>query len=201
MMKFEIREYSSNITDDLIYNLLLEMRLLNQNLAGLRSLSDGVFQPVDCAGLPVGDPQHVTKTVQLNKSIVQICNVAELGAAIAAALVAPVVAVPPVMTRVYYGFGNAAPLTSAQILASPHFIDVAHNSDYSIDFTPNRVAAICWFAELSTETAKTAVYMTPLNSFNIAVDQLIEGWSTVDALRLYQTSFPTVFDDISQIKK
>lgn len=153
-MEIFIPQYFGKVTDDLLFQVLLELRQIRINTT---------------PAVPVGGGGGG-------------------GGAVA-------------NTRIYFGYDDVAPTTTAQIQASPHFIDVATGSDYNIDFTPNVDAKICWFAENVGQQAKTEVYMTPLNNFIIGVDQTIEGFTIVDNLRLYQTAFKTLFTDISQIKK
>jgi hypothetical protein len=44
--------------------------------------NEDTFQVADCAGIPIGDPISVTKTIVVNKLITKICNVTEIANAI-----------------------------------------------------------------------------------------------------------------------
>lgn len=66
--------------------LLGEIKTIIQEVEVSINETHDTFQILDCAGLPIGTPQDVEKTVVLNKLTSQICNVQELADAIVASL-------------------------------------------------------------------------------------------------------------------
>lgn len=70
--------------------LLGEIKTIIQEVEVSINETHDTFQILDCAGLPIGTPQDVEKTVVLNKIITSICNVEDLATAIGNAIVFPI---------------------------------------------------------------------------------------------------------------
>ena len=60
----------------------IKRALTCQGSSSLDTYANDTFQITDCAGLPIGTPQDIKKTVVLNTTTTNICNVQELADAI-----------------------------------------------------------------------------------------------------------------------
>lgn len=60
----------------------IKRALTCQGSSSLDTYANDTFQITDCAGLPIGTPQNIKKTVVLNTTTTNICNVQEIADAI-----------------------------------------------------------------------------------------------------------------------
>lgn len=58
--------------------IIKELKEIKRSLTCGNTSANDTFQITDCAGLPIGTPQDIKKTVVLNSITTKICNIQEL---------------------------------------------------------------------------------------------------------------------------